>query len=369
LIKFIHLNYHYHKEFSTPEEVIGKHKLSSGFVNYIKRQVNFISVKHLNYNGERIVDGVSYFFFRSRNRFWYIPFKTHRFIEKESPEIILIEGFVFPIQVMALRLSLGRKCKIIAQHHGEKPFRGIKRFIQGIANRSIDAFIFTSLGNAKEWIDKKVINKNKCYEVLSASTDIIPLHRQESKGKLAMLGNDNFLWVGRLNANKDPLTVLAAFEKYSIKIPSAKLYMIYQTEELLPEIKRRISKSETLNHSVILVGKKDHNELADWYSAADFFISGSHSEGSGYALVEAMTCGCIPVVTNIPSFNKITGEGKYGILYEAGNTEDLYQKLLQLKALSGENYSTAVLHHSKEQLSYKAIADQLYRLCLQLLGK
>src|SRR5206468_4276990 len=142
---------------------------------------------------------------------------------------------------------------------------------------------------------------------------IIPSDKQESKVKLGMLGADNFLWIGRLNANKDPLTVLTAFEKYAIQVPSTKFYIIYQTEELLQQIKDRISKSESLMNFVILVGKKYHNELTDWYSAADFFISGSHSEAAGYALVEAMACGCIPIVTNIPSFNNITEDGKYGI--------------------------------------------------------
>jgi glycosyltransferase involved in cell wall biosynthesis len=37
-------------------------------------------------------------------------------------------------------------------------------------------------------------------------------------------------------------------------------------------------------------------------------VSGSHSEGSGYALIESIAAGVVPVVTDIPSFRAIAGD-------------------------------------------------------------
>ena len=51
-----------------------------------------------------------------------------------------------------------------------------------------------------------------------------------------------------------------------------------------------------------------HDEMPNYYAAADVFVSGSHSEGSGYALIEAMSAGVVPVVTDIPSFRAIAGD-------------------------------------------------------------
>ena len=48
--------------------------------------------------------------------------------------------------------------------------------------------------------------------------------------------------------------------------------------------------------------------MPNYYGAADVFVSGSHSEGSGYALIEAMSAGVVPVVTDIPSFRAIAGD-------------------------------------------------------------
>src|SRR5689334_9327337 len=125
-MNFIHLNYHYHNEFDHPQQVIDKHKFSGGFIDHLKEKVNFFSVKHLNYEGQETVDDISYHFFQSKNKSWYIPFKTHRFIKKIKPDVILVEGFVFPLQIIFLRRAVGKNCIIVAQHHGECPFASVK---------------------------------------------------------------------------------------------------------------------------------------------------------------------------------------------------------------------------------------------------
>jgi len=48
--------------------------------------------------------------------------------------------------------------------------------------------------------------------------------------------------------------------------------------------------------------------MSAFFSAADIFIVGSHHEGSGYALMEALACGAIPVVTNIPAFRALVAD-------------------------------------------------------------
>jgi len=370
MIKLVELNYHCHTEYTRPEQVIAKHALSSGFIHFIKDKVELVLVKHLNYAGEARIENIHYRFFRSRNKFCYIPFKTHRFIKNERPDVILVQGFVFVLQVMFLRWKLGKDCVILVQHHGEKPFTGLKGFLQRRADACIDGYLFTSLDNATEWMNKKIItSRDKCYEVLSASSGFSLRDKAVCKTKLNMAGENNFLWGGRLNRNKDPITVIKAFEKYLDVNRLARLYMIYQTEELVTDIKTHIAGSEVLKNAVYLIGNIENRELEYWYNAADLYISGSHSEGSGYALVEAMACGCIPVVTAIPSFKKITCEGKYGILFEPGNADDLYNKLIDTNTLDKETYSRMVHAHAEENLSYKAVADQIYQLSLSLITK
>ena len=367
MIKLIDLNYYAHSDISDPEEVLELQKASIGFVDFIKEKLSIQLIKHMNYEGEKLVDGVKCNFFKSKNKFWYIPFKTHRYIKTQQPDIILIQGFIFPLQIIALRWSLGDKVKIILQHRGGKPFTGIKKKLQQLADRFINAYLFTGEENANEWIEKNIVaEKRKCHELLAASTYFKNKDKLKCKSTLSFNGPRNFLWIGRLNAGKDPMTVLKAFEEYGIQYPDARLYMIYQTEELLPEINNKLQQNEWLSHSVILKGRIDHSELETWYNAADFYISGSHKESCGFTLLEAMACGCIPIVTSIPSFRTITDDGRFGFLFEPGNDKTLLDILLNLKNIDQKKLSESIIDYFQKSLSFKSIADNLYGICKSL---
>ena len=365
-MKFLHLNYHCHLEQIDPLWVIEKHKFASGFIYPLSRQVDFLSVKHMDFEGRVYWDGIHYHFFRRKNRFFNIPWRTHNFIRKQKPDVILVEGFVFPFQVLLLRMAVGPGCRIIVQHHAEIPFTGIRARVQKWADRCIDAYLFTSMGNATPWLKTIISNPGKCVEVLSASTSFKPLDKNDCRRKLGIEGTLNFLWVGLLNPRKDPLTVLKAFRLFLMIHPHAKLYMIYQSEELLGEINTMIRDDDVLGKAVILLGKKTPEELPAWYSAMDVFVLGSHREGSGYALVEAMTCGCFPVVTNIPSFHKITDHGRLGLLFEPGNPKSLFLKLQELSLINLEEKSREIKAYAALNLSFETIAHQFMSLFRRL---
>ena len=82
-----------------------------------------------------------------------------------------------------------------------------------------------------------------------------------------------------------------------------------------------MSASPALARRVRLVGYVPQEKLPAYYSAADIFVLGSHHEGSGYALIEACACGAVPVVTRIPPFRAITGDGARGALWPPGDAD------------------------------------------------
>lgn len=367
MLKLTELNYHCHHEFNAPAAVLEKHRLSSAYIHFLEDRMDLLLVKHLDHEGEDRIGKIRYRFCKSRNRGWYIPFRTHRFIKKEKPDIVLIQGFVFPLQVIALRLSLGNKPVFILTHHGERPFKGWKKWIQQIADRCVNAYTFTSKGNAADWINGKVIRDiSKCHELLEASTTLKKQDKTAALLKTGVNGNPVFLWVGRLNANKDPLCMLEGFSKYALSNPSAKLYMIFQENDMEAEVSAFINNNSALKKQVVMTGKIPHEELEWWYSAADYYISASHKEGSGYALLEAMACGCIPIVTDIPSFRQMTNNGSLGLLYQPGNSEELYERLSSLNNIDNAYFSIKIMEYSKREHSASYCADKLYELCRSL---
>lgn len=363
MIKLTDLTLYCNTAYKDPFELIESQQESSGYAFHLTDRLSINIIKHTTFEEVVVVDGVQFNFFKGNNRFGFLSFKTVRHLRSDPPDIILLQGLIFPLQVILLRLMLGKKPVIVAQHHGELPSRRFKGRLQKLADKFISAYLFTSMGNAKIWLENKLIsNAAKCFEILEASTAFVKQNKERSKIKTGLTGQWNFLWVGRLNANKDPLTVLRAFKKYLFVNPLAELYMFFHTDEMIAAIKTFISKNASLLRAIHLSDFIEHGDLQDWYSAADFFISGSHREGSGFALIEAMSCGCIPIITGIPTFIKISGNGAHAVIYQAGNSERLFEALLTLDHINRGEMSEKIVNFFKSELSFKAIADQLFSL-------
>lgn len=349
---------------------VKEHATALGYIEHLHGRAEVEVIKHGDREETAIINGIKFSQFKSRNRFFHTPSKTIRYINTQRPHVVILQGLVYPVQLARLRKELGESTVILVQHHGERPFGGIKRWFQQKAARCATGFLFTGLGNADEWISHKIIpDKNACFGLLEASTYFSRGDWLAAKKRLGLDGNMNFLWVGRLNEGKDPMAVIRAFERFAAAQPFAKLFLFYHTEELLPQIKKLLAENEHLLQHLILKGCVSHEELEDWYNAADYYLSGSHHEGSGYALLEAMACGCIPVVTDIPSFSNMTNNGEFGFLYEAGNSEALYQILVKLQGIHRDQFSSGIIDHFQKNLSFKSIADRLYVICSELIAK
>jgi glycosyltransferase involved in cell wall biosynthesis len=168
---------------------------------------------------------------------------------------------------------------------------------------------------------------------------------------------DVYLWVGHLNTNKNPLMVVRAFLRFAAQREDVALYMIFQSNGLLQEVKSLLGANAASAH-IHLVGKVEHAALQSWFSAADFFLSGSYYEGSGIAACEAMSCGCIPILTDIPSFRFMTGS-RCGLLYPAGDEDALLAALERCTGINKETWSRQTLQQFHECLSFEAIASKI----------
>jgi glycosyltransferase involved in cell wall biosynthesis len=133
---------------------------------------------------------------------------------------------------------------------------------------------------------------------------------------------------------------------------------VYQDGELLEEL-RRCAGELGVGEATTFRGAVPRAELDAWYSAADSFVLGSHREGSGYALIEAMACGCPPVVTAIPSFRAIAGETLAGSFWPPGDARAFARALVT--AGRGSDMRAAVLERFRRALSPEALGQAALR--------
>jgi glycosyltransferase involved in cell wall biosynthesis len=190
---------------------------------------------------------------------------------------------------------------------------------------------------------------------MEASTALVPLPRAQAEATSDVRGRPAMLWVGRLNANKDPLTVLDAFARARPSLPNATLTMLFGAADLAREVGTWIDRDAALRDRVRLVGTVPYDQIAAYYSAADLFVVGSHHEGSGYALIEALACGVTPAVTAIPTFRLLTGDGAVGALWRPGDAADCARAMVAAASGDAEARRRQARDHFAQHFSWPAI--------------
>lgn len=108
-----------------------------------------------------------------------------------------------------------------------------------------------------------------------------PMAQQSVKGRWG-LEPGYLLFVGALDARKDPSALLIAWEAARLERPGLELVIAGDPGPQAP-------KSMPGAH---MVGRVSESELADLYTAAGCFIFPSRYEGFGLPCLEAMACGC-----------------------------------------------------------------------------
>lgn len=311
----------------------------------------------------------------TRLRKWQIPRSLHVAVRDACARngskhtAVHVQGLLYPLQARFLRSMLSSACTMVVQHHAEKPWQGLRSPLQQWGLRKVDGFFFAARNLADDWINPGLIlPEQQIFEVMEGSTSFRWKERTAARARTGLAGTPTILWVGNLTANKDPTTVLAGFEKILQQIPTARLYMAYRATDLLDAVRARIALSPALASAVTLLGNVDHDKLEDVYNSSDYFVLGSHYEGSGFALAEAMACGVVPVVTAIPSFLAMTDDGRVGACWAAGDPDAFSTAFLGLSRQPVQDLSERALHFFDRHLSYPAIARASLRAYNELIS-
>ena len=339
--------------FKKPEEVLKRCYSTLGYLEKLATSFNLYFVaRTTEYSSFSEDKSLKAFLFKGKKlKKWMIPFRFNWFIKSLQPDYILVHGFGFVHYLIFLKMILPPKSKILLQSNGFAPKpKGIKKFIYKVSDYFIDGYLFTGIENAKPWYENKILAKDKIFSVMEGSTHFKFSGNEKRKP-------NSFLWVGRLDANKDPLTILKAFERFLYIEENAILTMIFHENHLLSQVQDLILNSEKLKKAVLVKGYVEHHLLEAIYNENEFFILGSHYEGSGYALVEAMACGCIPIVTSIPSFRFMTNDGACAFLFTPKNVSELLEEFKKTQNCDYTNMQTKVLEQFENKLSFKAIAE------------
>lgn len=289
-------------------------------------------------------------------------------VRSANPEIVHVNGVMFPEWLRAFRRALPAHVRIVVQDHGGWHPAQASLWSRLWVRRGIaaaDAVLVSSPGHAAMWRAASVVPLTvPVLDVMESSVAMRPVERTEAQRRSGIAGDPAVLWVGRLTTNKDPRTVLDGFRRFHARSPGATLTWVFAEDASDPGLYRALADEASAAPHMRVVGAVPHAELPAYYSAADIYVSGSRREGSGYAAMEAMACGAVPVLTDIPSFRAMTGGGGVGALWTPGDASSLADAFMRVSAEPRDDARAQVRARFDEALSWAVIGRQalaLYR--------
>ena len=190
-----------------------------------------------------------------------------------------------------------------------------------------DVLITVSNLNKKKIIDLGISKKDKIYNIYSGiDLKIFDRKNDRSFKKELKLGDNEILIgaVGRLSGQKDPITLIRAFNLVSKKFPDAHLVFVGDGP-LRNKITKMIKKLK-LTSKVHLIGNV-HNTWPVYHSL-DLFVMSSIYEGLGRSITEALSCGVPVVCTAVEGVPEIIKNGETGFLAEPRDIEGLANSII-----------------------------------------
>lgn len=117
-----------------------------------------------------------------------------------------------------------------------------------------------------------------------------------------------FVYFGRFSQNKGLIELIETFDALAKQVGGAHLHLMGRDwDGLLPLMRERIAALQREDSITIHENPADR-EISEVMSQSSFFVSASRYEGFGLTLVEGMSAGLIPVVSQIPSFTTILAD-------------------------------------------------------------
>ncbi len=191
--------------------------------------------------------------------------------------------------------------------------------------------------------------------------------RNKKRKELGIGDEIVYIYVGRWVAHKGIYDLLDTFSQIILKIDKKPKLIFVGTGES-SKVLNRIEKLK-IGENVLPIGKVDN--VQEYLSLSDAFVLfTSPLEGLPLALLEAMSCGVVPIASDISSIPEVITNGKNGFLVKYLNQFDLFDKMIwcinnkEKLSLIGENATKVIKeHYSLDKMTDKYV--NIYNLIIE----
>jgi hypothetical protein len=171
---------------------------------------------------------------------WPAPRKLARGVSALRPGIVHVHGLSFARQA-ALLAAAAPGAALLVQDHADHPPQAWKRPLVRPAFRRMSGVAFTAEAQAEPFRTAGLLQPpTRVFAVPESSSTFTPGDRAEARAATGLHGDPCFLWLGRLDASKDPFTILDALLLASSALPEAQLWCCFRSAPLLDAVHARM---------------------------------------------------------------------------------------------------------------------------------
>jgi glycosyltransferase involved in cell wall biosynthesis len=246
---------------------------------------------------------------------------------------------------------------IVAQFHGGRLTNNwLTRKFQARGLGHVQRAFFANQGAAAPFLREGLLRPEQVLEVPDRSSRLSMKSRPEARLETGMQGAPVFLWYGGLTSERDPMTAVLGFQKLLGTWPKAQLYVYYCSEELLAQLRAYVFADPELARHIQFRSPAYGLDQEAIFNSADFLLQSDRQADNGHALLEAMACGVIPVVSDTPLFRKMVDNGRCGFLFPPGDPDALAKQLLAFSPAKIAGRAALVHDWFEAAYSYEALA-------------
>ncbi len=260
--------------------------------------------------------------------------KLKRILKKEKPSIIYMHSSMAGA-VGRIANLFNFKVKLLYNAHGwyfnAKISKKKKKFyalIERILALRTTKIINISKAEYESALQHKIASKKKMCIIENAidfsKFEGCDQYREKTRKKYNIKDDDIVIGVvGRLSEQKDPMTIIKAFNEVYKENKNVKLIYV-GSGDLESEVKEYTTKKH-LEHLVTVTGWVEDTER--YIPAFDIAVLPSRWEGFGLVLIEYMACNKPIIASNVGGIADIITNNKNGLLFEIGDYEELSKKI------------------------------------------
>jgi glycosyltransferase involved in cell wall biosynthesis len=146
--------------------------------------------------------------------------------------------------------------------------------------------------------------------------------------------NYDFIYVGRFSPEKRVDLLLNAYSQVIEKYPLSKLALVGGGRDV--ELVTKLVNDLNLNDNVFFMGFQKN--VLPYLHQAKYIIISSDSEGLPCSIMEGMSCGLVPISTNVGNLSDLIIENFNGFLVAKGSITGLSNSMMKALELPRKDY-------------------------------